>query len=493
MSGEILLGSSMLARLKKDTGTKMFIKLWMARGHYYMNEAYYMDKRHIDFPMTFEEAVNYFVSEGQSTNDYTNDDKAKLGALPTKAELETSLAGKQAAFTTSDELSMSEQNKLSLTDKAKMTPLIERAEACGVVYNAKTGYFSHNGIDDLAAAEVSDMLAHVNEIFLPGARSLQNLKARTNIVTASGISNAWAADLVNLDGVCAYNTKIEILKIGDVQVDKTSRLFCLCRYSTNLRKVIGELNMISVETTYSPFTGSAKLEDITLKALKISISFADCPLLSLASLQYLVNNAANTNAITVTVHPTVYAKLTDTSAELQPYLPENLLVDDLVGDTSHIVKISNGVQVTGGNSYFRLATKPDLVKGGQGKMTISCDVEGLQEGESIIYRLGSRNLDKGRPIWNITSNGRAVFSFNANLYEDSTNPRNACLFFDTDKSYTGSGLKLTNFKLSYGEHETLPYTPPLSSMTDAALKEKAEWLSLMQIAEAKQITFATTN
>lgn len=40
------------------------------------------------------------------------------------------------------------------------------------------------------------------------------------------------------------------------------------------------------------------------------ISFSDSPLLSLSSLEYMVSRAVNTQAITVTVHPDVYAKLT---------------------------------------------------------------------------------------------------------------------------------------------------------------------------------------
>ncbi len=55
---------------------------------------------------------------------------------------------------------------------------------------------------------------------------------------------------------------------------------------------------------------------VTIKFLNLSanLKIADSPLLSLDSLSYLVTNAANgTTAITVTVHPTVYAKLTDTS------------------------------------------------------------------------------------------------------------------------------------------------------------------------------------
>lgn len=191
--------------------------------------------------------------------------------------------------------------------------LIERAEACGVAYNRKTGYFSHNGINDLTAAEVSDMLTHVNEIFLPGGGRMNMLKARTNIVTASTYSKGWNADFANLDGVCEGNQIIEVLKIGDCQVGGGSVLACFGFQCRKLRKVIGELDITNVSGFRDPFKFALCLEEITLYGLKASISFADCPLLSLASLQYLVNNAANTTAITVTVHPQVYAKLTDES------------------------------------------------------------------------------------------------------------------------------------------------------------------------------------
>lgn len=43
------------------------------------------------------------------------------------------------------------------------------------------------------------------------------------------------------------------------------------------------------------------------------MSFASSPLLSRESLEYLVENAANTAPIAITVHPDVYAKLTDES------------------------------------------------------------------------------------------------------------------------------------------------------------------------------------
>jgi hypothetical protein len=49
-----------------------------------------------------------------------------------------------------------------------------------------------------------------------------------------------------------------------------------------------------------------------LKSIKVSLSFGSSPLLSLASLQYLVTNRANgMSRITITVHATVWAKLND--------------------------------------------------------------------------------------------------------------------------------------------------------------------------------------
>lgn len=84
----------------------------------------------------------------------------------------------------------------------------------------------------------------------------------------------------------------------------------------NLKEIIGALHVgpITDNTNiYNIFESCAALEIVYLRELKVSISFQDSPLISLASLQYLVTNAANTSAITVTVHPTTYAKLTDTS------------------------------------------------------------------------------------------------------------------------------------------------------------------------------------
>lgn len=79
-----------------------------------------------------------------------------------------------------------------------------------------------------------------------------------------------------------------------------------------LRQILGAIRFPNSQPTsvLNMFMNCTALEEVQLHSIGRDISLAYSPLLSLASLQYLVANAANTSAITVTVHPDVYAKLT---------------------------------------------------------------------------------------------------------------------------------------------------------------------------------------
>lgn len=77
----------------------------------------------------------------------------------------------------------------------------------------------------------------------------------------------------------------------------------------NLREILSEIRSPTAFDDYS-FRGCRSLTEIRISRLLYNVCFADSPLLSLASFQYLVTNAANTSAITVTVHADIYAKLT---------------------------------------------------------------------------------------------------------------------------------------------------------------------------------------
>lgn len=257
-----------------------------------------------------EGLVAQVAGKSLSANDYTDADRTKLGALPIKAELDTSLASKQPAITASDDIAPLGSDKLALTDKAKMAELIATAKAAGVDYNAKTGFFEYNTLVDITTEELRDMLSHINEIFLPGGSRLANSKSRTNIVTASSLPKKWGTGFVSLNGLLAKNNNIEILKLGDIQAQGPS-VNIFCYEARRLKKILGEIDVRSVTRFVNSFNNTPLLSDITLWSLICSVDFSDCPLLSLTSIQYMVDNAANTSPITITLHPDAHARLTE--------------------------------------------------------------------------------------------------------------------------------------------------------------------------------------
>lgn len=238
--------------------------------------------------------VDKVTGKELSANDYTDADKAKLTALPTSTQLTEKI----------------DEGK----DSAVLQSLIGRAKAAGAEYNEATGFFKYSLLTDITSDEMEIMLAHINEIFLPGGAKMEKLKARTNIVTASTFPAGWGTGFANIDSVCTGNSYIEVLNIGNIAVIKGSRLSCFAFNCPKLHTITGEIDLNELtQPLYDAFTRSAKLQEVRLRRAKISLNFKDCPLLSLASLQYLVTNAANTSAITITVHKDVYDKLNDAS------------------------------------------------------------------------------------------------------------------------------------------------------------------------------------
>ena len=118
--------------------------------------------------------------------------------------------------------------------------------------------------------------------------------------------------------MCTFiNTQLEILKLcpgaSYIAVNNIAMAFF---GSKKLRTIIGEIQLspisaITASQVGNPFGQCSALENIRLSYLSINISFADSPLLSLASIQYLVDHAANTTPITITLHPDAHARLTE--------------------------------------------------------------------------------------------------------------------------------------------------------------------------------------
>ena len=87
-----------------------------------------------------------------------------------------------------------------------------------------------------------------------------------------------------------------------VTLDKT---FSFCQ---RLKTIKNPIHLSRV--TSGTFTRCAALEEIYIADLHSDISFDDSPLLSMTSVSYMVEHATGTSAITITLHPDAYARVT---------------------------------------------------------------------------------------------------------------------------------------------------------------------------------------
>ena len=85
--------------------------------------------------------------------------------------------------------------------------------------------------------------------------------------------------------------------------------------TVSLKRIIGTLSVGSITTPAGLVKNGdslSVLEEIQLQGIKVNATLlSNTAVISLDSLSYLVENASNVITITITVHPEVYAKLTD--------------------------------------------------------------------------------------------------------------------------------------------------------------------------------------
>ena len=185
-------------------------------------------------------------------------------------------------------------------------------EAAGAKYNESTGFYELNGLTDITEEEMSNMYAlycgfpetyNINSWSF--GSPLTNKRARTTIPF---LCHYYDFPILRWDG------KIEILKF--IRENPSNPLYTnftngsALQACNKLRKVEDVIDCRN-STLDMQFISLPLLEFIRLSGVKINVSIPDSPSLSLESVSYLVEKAANTSAITVTVHPDVMAKFED--------------------------------------------------------------------------------------------------------------------------------------------------------------------------------------
>ena len=224
------------------------------------------------------------------------------------------IAAKQDKLITTEDLSLSEENELSLTDMAKKRLFNDMWDAAFGEYgkydpaNAPDAGHPYLGNGIWMSYEEAVQVLE----FAPVCATAKNASAlfadQKSVRTYPPIWGGWGGWRENLCAWFFNNYKLEAVRFITAVTNDLRNTFSDC-YA--LRVIFGVLELSpDCKFTANTFLHCFRLEDLQLKGLSTSISFVHCSKLSLSSLTYIVDNRYGTNAITVTVHRDVYAKLT---------------------------------------------------------------------------------------------------------------------------------------------------------------------------------------
>lgn len=188
--------------------------------------------------------------------------------------------------------------------------------SAGAVYNEATGYYELNGLTDITEEQMRKIYKYVGTP--QGYASHAYSFIRTNF-PSPGYYNG------SLYNGMFYASKIEVVNLGYRQIQPPTFLepfvmlegtnaFYLCQ---NLRIIYGRIVQSYVTKDWDlTFGECAKLEEVRISKLMTSIKLSWSPNLSKESVQYMIENAnppsgAAAGSITITLHPTAYARLKD--------------------------------------------------------------------------------------------------------------------------------------------------------------------------------------
>ena len=236
---------------------------------------------------------------------------AETTRATTFAGFEATIASKQPAITASDDIAPLGSDKLALTDKAKMAELDAQAAAIGAIHNYTTGYFEYNTLVDITTAQMRAILPFITLGRMGGNMDYRFIRpsVRTLTVHVDLVSNYPSMEMTFAYG---FHT-LEVVKFVTPSNNTftPSNVKNTFRYCESLRLIDGTIDLSGITGNIRLCDVCPALEEIRIKNLKSNIFFADSPLLSLTSIQYMVDNAANTTPITITLHPDAHARLTE--------------------------------------------------------------------------------------------------------------------------------------------------------------------------------------
>ena len=297
---------------------------------------------------------------------------------------------------------------------------------------------------------------------------------------------------------CLFDTfrtfTLEVIRISaDERVTYVTNIRNAFYGDYKLKRILGIIGFTSYQENdmTKAFNGCSALEDVSIYQLRKDVSFADCPNLSAESLLFMVRNRQGKGPLTITVHPTVYAKLTASREGLDNYLPANLLVNSQeattpalpnTGYSYAILNIGLGTFGTVGAGVYTES---------QEKFTLSVgSIENLA-GEPTAYDVIGYN--KG-PNADWSSGSEITAENKSTIITAIKNLAVGTVFLYAGKrGHTqGNRVKFKNIKMEFGENPNPKWTPAISEIADEEIRERVMWATIADIAAHRNISFATT-
>lgn len=168
-------------------------------------------------------------------------------------------------------------------------------------YNKSTGMFELNGIKNIGYEEALGIYRESS-----GANYLSDychpMSSARTFFPIKNSKGDWWNNAVKAFGKCA---NLEIIRFeNSTYIGISQDTFHGCN---NLRKILGGMLRGVSNTALS----LPKLEEFYASGVSASVNLSAAPNVLYVSIEHLVANAANTSAITITLHPDAYARVTD--------------------------------------------------------------------------------------------------------------------------------------------------------------------------------------
>lgn len=192
-------------------------------------------------------------------------------------------------------------------------------EAAGAVFNDETGFWELNGLTDITQEQMDEIYRASSTFYMK--EDCQNfasgLSIRTNLCGKEDPTDSQCS----FSAAGRNNPNLEVFRINykspSSSLQYLSKIKSLANAFSNCRKlktILGVLKLTPSCNLINVFDNAPLLRDVFFAEIATDLDISDTPKLSYDSLKYLVDNAANTNNITVTVHPTTYGYLSGSSA-----------------------------------------------------------------------------------------------------------------------------------------------------------------------------------